>query len=103
MSEIVDKIIANADEMFEAQKLMKHPRQLSEVEKQAAYVDGSSNRCLRCGDITIGLFPGSAPFCGACIAHFRELDMADHGGEFWWFSKMLSEIKDGEKANATQG
>ena len=91
MSEIVDKIIANADAKFEAQKTIT--RQLTETEKQERYVAASGDRCARCGDLTYNLLPGGAQFCSPCVGLFLKLDMEDHGGEFWWYSKMLLQIK----------
>lgn len=95
MSEIVDKIIANADEMFDAQKTIT--RTLTETQKQERYVAASGDRCARCGDLTYNLLPGGAQFCSPCVGLFRELDIKDHGGEFWWYSKMLLEIAKGKQ------
>ncbi len=103
MPDIVDKIIANADVMFAAQKQLQGARVLTNIEKQQAHVDGAGDRCNRCGDLVFGMFPGGVQFCSDCVAHLRALDHADHGGEFWWFSTMLAKIAEGEKANAEKG
>jgi hypothetical protein len=93
MSEIVDKIIANVDQMIEARKDI--PRVLTETEKQDRYVMAGGDRCARCGDLTWNLLPGGAQFCSPCVALFLALDTKSHGGEFWWFSKMLHEMSEG--------
>lgn len=63
---------------------------LTQVEKQARYVDAQVDRCIRCGDLMGHFFPTTGPvgLCQECGEHLRTLDAPAQ-----WFVEMLHTIK----------
>ena len=104
MSELVDKTIANMEELVEASKAQRvdqlpgqaFPR--TERQKQELYVKATLMRCRRCGDFLPTLIPAELSLiCGDCQTKMRAYDAEAHGGEVMWFVDMVRKAggKDG--------
>lgn len=92
--ELVDKTIANMDVVAHAQTELRkstgvrgYPR--TESEKQALHVEGSMDRCRRCGDYNPLIIAGLplATICAPCEAQLK-LNEPDAG--VMWFADMVA-------------
>ena len=90
---LVDKTIANMDEMISADKERKNMKEgrwpgMNEAEKQKLYVQASMARCRRCGDFAPA-FPVAAPLarlCDRCEKYYKAIDGC------MWFADMVAAI-----------
>jgi hypothetical protein len=98
---LVDKTIANMDEMITADKKRRNMKEgrwpgMNEAEKQQLYVEASMARCRRCGDFAPA-FPVAAPLailCDHCEKVYKAMDGC------MWFADMVHAIsqKKGKKS-----
>ena len=95
---LVDKTIANMDEMINADKAIRNldegnRRVSKEAEKQRLHVQASMARCRRCGDFAPA-FPVAAPLailCDHCEKVFKAMDGC------MWFADMVAAISQKRK------
>ena len=85
---LVDKTIANCEELVAATEARESPKPRTDLEKQSLYVAASLDRCRRCGDHTISLVPTPplSLLCAQCEDILKATDDA------MWFSEMISQI-----------
>ena len=88
---LVDKTIANMDELLNANKVLEGDGGLvprTEIEKQRLHVEASMSRCRRCGDFAPA-FPVAGillRLCGDCETHLQKRDGV------MWFAHMVAAI-----------
>ncbi len=75
----------NFDELVKAHADQRPDKVLSHIEKQERTVELSLDRCPRCGDHVVLLFPGGmGVLCKDCLDVVRSLDLVSR-----WFSDMV--------------
>ena len=88
---LVDKTIANMDELLNANKTLVSGPGLpahTEIEKQRLYIEASMSRCRRCGDFAPA-FPVAGillRLCSDCETHLQKRDGV------MWFAHMVAAI-----------
>jgi len=88
---LVDKTIANMDELLNANKVLEGDGGLvprTEIEKQRLHVEASMSRCRRCGDFAPA-FPVAGillRLCSDCETHLQKRDGV------MWFAHMVAAI-----------
>jgi hypothetical protein len=95
---LVEKTIANMDEMINADKAHRDLKEgrwpgMKEAEKQRLYIKASMARCRRCGDFAPA-FPVAAPLailCDHCEKVFKAMDGC------MWFADMVAAISQKRK------
>lgn len=98
MANLVDKTIANMDEMINADKELRALKEgrwpgMKEAEKQRLHVEASLSRCRRCGDFAPA-FPVAGILtilCDDCEQHLKTQDGC------LWFAEMVAKISQKSK------
>ena len=96
MATLVNKTIANLDELLKANNILQSDGGLvprTEIEKQRLHVEASMARCRRCGDFAPA-FPVAGimiSICGDCEQHLKTQDGC------LWFVEMVAKVSQKSK------